>query len=419
MSTTADHDIDLLFEPVEPVDETVFVPAFRTGRRADLRARRREARQRRGRRVVVVAALAIVVAASGRWLFDTATGARPERDPTPATSAPASAAVQRPRPVLLVLGDAGAAAQMLTLLVVDAEGRGGHVLMIPAGSMLEVPSFGLEAAGHATELGGAALAARAVENLLGVVVDDIAAVSTTQLGHAVTAAGPLAVDVPATVETIDPQGRVDVLFAPGPLDLDAATVGPFLTELGDGSELDAFIRQQAFWEALVSTIADGRRLGSTEGGLGQVDAALHALARGAVAFHTLPVESLGPGLANGGELYKVDRGAVAALVDEILPRALTLADADRIRVQLLNGTGAPGLAQQVTPVLVPAGVEVVIADNADRFDYATTEIVYYDRAELALAQRVREALGVGEVVFSRRPLEVVDITVVVGSDFHA
>jgi hypothetical protein len=86
-------------------------------------------------------------------------------------------------------------------------------------------------------------------------------------------------------------------------------------------------------------------------------------------------------------------------------------------VQVLNGVGTPGLAQLVSPLLVPAGAQVTLSDNADRFDYAVTQVVYYDDARQADAEAVRAALGVGELVKSLADLDVVDVTVVIGADF--
>jgi hypothetical protein len=45
-------------------------------------------------------------------------------------------------------------------------------------------------------------------------------------------------------------------------------------------------------------------------------------------------------------------------------------------------------------------------------------VVFYDRKDQAMAERVRDALGVGRVVLSRVPLGIVDVTVVVGRDFE-
>jgi hypothetical protein len=60
---------------------------------------------------------------------------------------------------------------------------------------------------------------------------------------------------------------------------------------------------------------------------------------------------------------------------------------------------------------------VTLSGNADRFDYATTQIVYYDDGHLDDAKAIQKALGVGELVKSLTGLDVVDVTVVVGADF--
>ena len=60
----------------------------------------------------------------------------------------------------------------------------------------------------------------------------------------------------------------------------------------------------------------------------------------------------------------------------------------------------------------------MFTDNADNFAHQTSEVVFYDRRQQAAAERVRAALGVGRLVFSRIPNDVVDVTVVVGRDFR-
>ena len=88
-----------------------------------------------------------------------------------------------------------------------------------------------------------------------------------------------------------------------------------------------------------------------------------------------------------------------------------------VRVQVLNGTGALGVALKAAQRLVPAGAQVALSGNADSFAYAQTQIVFYDRSRQHEATQVRQALGTGKLVFSRQPLDVVDVTVVIGKDF--
>jgi hypothetical protein len=85
-------------------------------------------------------------------------------------------------------------------------------------------------------------------------------------------------------------------------------------------------------------------------------------------------------------------------------------------VQILNGVGLPGLAEPVTELLIPTGAVVQLTGNALEFDHDVTQVVYYHDEYLDAAHRIRDELGVGEVVKQREPIDVVDITVVVGAD---
>jgi hypothetical protein len=137
------------------------------------------------------------------------------------------------------------------------------------------------------------------------------------------------------------------------------------------------------------------------------------LAAGEVAHHVLPVRAVG----GVEELYSVDQGALDQLVTESLPG--TPRSAERTTVQVLNGTGRPGAAQDLLAPLVGAGARVTVTGNADRFDYAVSQIVYDDDAHADDARRLRDALGFGEAVRSRTPTGAVDLTVVLGADFPA
>lgn len=457
-----DLEVDLLFAPIEPVSERVAMPAFGTGRRTESRrgrrrsgraepeadrvptpvppsrpvptradvaawfgerpgraerlprpsrrakavltpARRRRLTQRlrRAAALALVVAVLVVLVAVGRGRPD---GLGLPGSPRAAVGAP----VDAPTLTLVSVADADAGtAEVLTLLVRHPDGGGGLVY-VPTGAMVEIPSFGLERLGDAAGLGGTDLVRTGLENLFGVQVHSVVDLSAAQLGALVPA--EVVVDLAEPVEVLDDRGRVDVLWPAGPVRLLPADVERFLTVQGDESELGVLVRHQAFWSAVLHQA----RAGATPGGpLGD---ALAALASGDVTHHTLPAESLGAD-DTGVELYKVDRAATAALVEQVMPGARPAEAAERTRVQLLNGTGEPGQARAVTAALVPAGAQVVVVGNADRFDHDVTQVVFYDKGERRRAEAVRDALGVGEVVFSRNRLDVVDITVVVGSDF--
>jgi len=306
----------------------------------------------------------------------------------------------------------------ITAFFVGDSGSGGSALMIPVGSMVEVPSFGLEPAARSFTLGGLPLLQQTVENLLGVHFDRVGVVDPDEVRALVEPLDAVTVDVPERVEEVRGSGRVRVLFESGTQAIDADQAVVLLEARGEGTDVARLVRHQGFWRAWLGAASDvDAALPVGSDGAGPIGGVLRAIAAGDFRAAVLPVQPLGTGLSADGDLYEVDHDAVATLVAELAPVRPPVAEGGRIAVQLLNGAGVPGLAQRVTPVLVGAGAEVKLVGNADRFDYATTQVVYYDRDRRAAAEAVRDALGVGEVVLSRQRLGVVDVTVVVGTDY--
>lgn len=327
-----------------------------------------------------------------------------------ATAQPPAPAVP---PVLLVHQDGMGRASSLTVVVPAAGGKGGSLLLIPPGTMTEVVSLGLEPVRQSLETGGPQRVQATVENLLGATLAGVVVVDDAAVATMVGPAGPLQVRVPERVEQLGPGGRVEVLYEAGPTTLAPASVGRFLSAKGRESDLSRLTRHQAFWEAWLVRLRE--QPSAVPSRSPELSAALGALAAGAVETRLIPVEAFGAG--EGGELYKVRGDELARLVSSVFPSAARQGLAERPRVQVLNGTGALELADAVRAKL-GAGFDVRLTGNAAHFDYERTEIIFYERDQEAVADRLRQALGVGTLVLSRRPLDVVDVTVIVGKDFH-
>ena len=289
---------------------------------------------------------------------------------------------------LLLQRDAGGALVGATLLVVGPSGSGGDIVYIPLSTLLEGASLGVvpvrEAARQGDRLVGAAL-----ENVFGELFGSVVVVDSDGLVSALRPAGTLQVDG----RSLPPEKVPEYLARP----------------VADDAALVRTARP--FWTAWLSAI-DKRGLGGAPSTavLGLVAEDVRKLAAGEVAHHVLPVQPMG----GKGSFYRVDQAKLARLLPSLLPDAPL--PAARISVRVLNGSGTPGAAQGPVPSLVEAGARVVLTGNADRFDYTTTQFVYYDDAHAADARRLRDALGVGDVVKSLARLEVVHVTVVVGTD---
>ena len=91
---------------------------------------------------------------------------------------------------------------------------------------------------------------------------------------------------------------------------------------------------------------------------------------------------------------------------------------DRITVEVLNGAGTPGLARLGARVLRSGGLDVVFFGNGDTAGGATTRVYARRPDKRRAADQARAALGVGVVSEQVDTLRRVDVTVILGRDFH-
>jgi hypothetical protein len=90
----------------------------------------------------------------------------------------------------------------------------------------------------------------------------------------------------------------------------------------------------------------------------------------------------------------------------------------RITVEVLNGSGKPGLARVGTRVLRRAGIDVVSFGNAVEGTAALDSTrILVRRGGSAVGKRVRAALGVGRVEIQPDSARLLDASVLLGADF--
>jgi hypothetical protein len=82
----------------------------------------------------------------------------------------------------------------------------------------------------------------------------------------------------------------------------------------------------------------------------------------------------------------------------------------------LDGTGSLDHGMAAAVLFASIGGQIDKVGNAPEFGVETTQFVYFDDAALTRVQRMRDALGVGEIVKSDELNSAVDIVVVLGAD---
>lgn len=98
--------------------------------------------------------------------------------------------------------------------------------------------------------------------------------------------------------------------------------------------------------------------------------------------------------------------------------AIPGADGDHLQVEVLNASGKAGLARTGTRVLRQVGIDVVFFGNAGGgVGMLDSTRIVVRRGAPGAGERVRQALGVGNVVVELDSTRLLDVSVFLGADF--
>jgi len=86
-----------------------------------------------------------------------------------------------------------------------------------------------------------------------------------------------------------------------------------------------------------------------------------------------------------------------------------------LKVEVLNGSQIPGMANQVAQQLKKLGFDVANVDNADNFDYQKTVLIVYAK-NVKLEEYITQAIGDVEIVRKEQPHNGIDMTIIVGKN---
>lgn len=370
-------------------------------------ARRQRIRQRR-RRVVfgAVVGIAVVGAAVGYTFID-----RPDPEGPPAA---VDVADSTGASGLLIVIDDGGRAATVALFASHPQER-DRLMLFPPSLLTVQPGFGEHQLADALVIGDENLASLSITNLLGIRIDDVLVVDLPTLEAAIQE--PLEVDLaePFLVDEGDVQR---VAAAAGSEPRTPQLIFELLTDRGTGTESDLLLRQGRVWDALLESVSDDTDMldrliaGRSESlrvafaGVAQDEERIVA------ALPVITAESVG----GAGSQVIFDTATTADFVAGAFPY-LQIAEEPRSVLELLNGNGGVGVTQPVAERLVSEGYRVLKTDNADRTDFAVSQVVAHGRENEQTALAIQRLLGTGDVVLElRQPSAVFDVTIIVGND---
>lgn len=305
----------------------------------------------------------------------------------------------------------------------------------------------------AFEIGGPGCTMKLVEQMSGLQIDHFAVIDFIGFTNVVDALG--GVEVCLTESVNDPDS--DLILPAGTSTVDGEQALAFVRArktLSDGSDLSRIKRQQAFLSSMIREATDAQillnpvRLYSvldaatssltTDPGLAdrnvlqEVALSLRLVQPSNITFLTMPWVERG----DGANVVMDDERAAkvwASIADDVpwkKPKksaradgdstdsgssdgdALTIAPSD-ITLLVLNGSGVAGRAGETAAALTGAGFAIFGVDDADRPDYAVSEIRYAP-GSLDAARTVAAALPGAQLV---EDATAATITIVLGQDF--
>lgn len=86
------------------------------------------------------------------------------------------------------------------------------------------------------------------------------------------------------------------------------------------------------------------------------------------------------------------------------------------RIQVLNGCGAEGAADQMTDFLRAKKFDVTNKGNASSWNYPFTLVVSHTK-DMAVARQIAKALNTDHIVLMRKEDRACDATVIIGPDY--
>ncbi len=305
----------------------------------------------------------------------------------------------------------GEEADAFLLASYDPKTKKLDVISMPKNLMVEIPGKGAGDLKQAYTTGKISLTKVSVEYLTGVKVNSYFKVSEKALARIVTEMGGVTIGG----KKMNGEGVTDYLSP----------------NTADEKEIDRLDRQNKFIAALkakaaspdifskmLSILPKLRGAYDTDIGSAQVEGVImSSIATPASNFKvaTLPVKEV---LVDQKYYYQPEKTAVDAMITRIFYSDKN-STSKNLRVRVLNGVGEPGIATDVANKLIDKGYRVVDTKNADSFDYAETQIIIYasNTQKTALANKIKDTLGVGKIVLNNLPQDVADVTVIVGKDY--
>jgi len=412
------------------------------GQEIALKKKPNKKRQRRQKMLgfLLLLLLAVVMGVAS---FSFVTGLNPVK---PLTANPITGpTVSSPINILLLGVDAGGGLTRTDTMIVasiDPKSKDVNMISIPRDTKVEMEGYQSNKINAAHAIGGPDMAVEQVEKLLGISIPYYVKVNFEGFKQVVDILGGVDINVEKRLRYTDRAGDTYINIPAGLQHLDGQQALNYARFRHDAlGDLGRVKRQQTFMQALAHEMFKPENILKWPTIIGQannyVETNMSLSELGNLATlakqmkdSELKVETV-PGEAqylNGVSYFIPDYNQLEQLVKEEIFRekaeAETAASADSstldpssIKVEVLNGSGISGLANQLAAQLQDKGFQVVNVGNADSFNYSETQIL--DRTgKSSLVREISRMVGSNISQETGKDSSSSDITIIIGKNFN-
>ena len=361
--------------------------------------------------VVSLIIIPLLVFVGLRVILDSSDGQLIKRVTDPAAPGYEAVVEKTPTAVAAVLAPDGTL-DSAVVFALTSESSGG-ILLIPG--TLGIPTnYGMFPLHEVWKADGIDAVAAGVGRVLNLNFTEKMTINATDWATLVGPYAPFSLNSPDAVR----DAKDAVVFPKGSVTLKSDQIASFLTSKSSkDNDSNRLIRDELFWKAWMSKVKSSTAPFpvTIDSGIGRFVA---SVARGQLSVSSLPVIPVvaGSPVPGGGPMCMAQEAAALDAVAAIVPFP-DGAPGARPRIRVLDGTGKLSNGINAAIILNAAGGQVDVVGNAKSYGQTTTQIIYFDGTSRETAQKMLDALTVGELVESKQSNSGADMTVMLGEDF--
>jgi polyisoprenyl-teichoic acid--peptidoglycan teichoic acid transferase len=332
-----------------------------------------------------------------------------------------------------ILYTKGARTDTIFLLSIDSKAEAVNMLSIPRDTMVKISEKdGRDKINAAYAYGGVELAKKCIGDWLGVEIDHYAILKVKSTVNMVNALGGIEIDVLKDMDYDDNWGHLHVHLKKGPQLLNGEqAVGYARFRHDEESDWGRIRRQQQVLNALIKELKKPSNLVRMEKIVKIIHEGVETdlttaqmldLARlykdfDKGAMKTGVIKGDDSVTASGMSCIEPYEDEKVAMVKRLLLRDTSLPPSE-VKVGVLNGSGTEGQAIELADILSKRGYKVIRVANADRKDYASTQIID-NLNDPKLINSFEEFIGPMEYVNNQDGTKEngEDITIIIGDNW--